>query len=251
MATGSFAYANADGGTLLALDSLFPASAVSWAVCAGGTVLSVRHVGWQDAKPGDTGRQLAANFDRQAGDRFAVQGGRAAPDASCYLTGSRALAMGVLSPAPTLPAQCAPALKARLEAAEKRTVAECRPLAAFATGETVTAARFETVGTSALAVLAVTDGDHLRLDRYPVTVQEPDQDLWQVDDQGAFRSDLIRIPFAARLPVGVLVAVQWQGAEGETLYLMAPGSDPRREGVEGESGEWGRWHRGGRYQVPE
>lgn len=248
--TGSFAYVHADGRQLLALDSLFPPRAVRWALCAGARVLPVRHAGRQLARPGDSGRQRAANFDHQEGERYTVAAGEADPDASCYLTADSALAAAVLSPAAAVPTACAPVLRRRLEAAERRPVRRCWPLAAFAPGVTVAVAEMAPMGSEALGVLAVADGDTLRLDRYPATLGRPGQDLWRVDDGGIFRPDGFRVLFAARRDGEPVVAVSWMAAEGENLYLLAPGRDPRGEAAP-PGGDFGHWHRSYRYLAPE
>lgn len=248
--TGSFAYVHADGRQLLALDSLFPAQAVRWAVCPGGAVLPVRHAGRQLAKPGGTGRQRAANFDHEEGERFTVTAGTARPDASCYLTADSALVAALLTAATAVPSSCAASLRRRLEAAEQRAVLRCWPLAAFAPGVTVAVAEMAPVGNEALGVMAVADGDTLRLDRYPATLGRPGQDLWRVDDGGLFRPDGFRVLFAARRDGAPVVAVSWMGAEGENLYLVAPGRDPRGEPPAPDA-DFGRWHRGYRYLAPE
>jgi hypothetical protein len=247
--TGSFAYPHADGRQLLAVDSLFPPTAVRWAICPGAVVLPVRHAGRQPGDAGDTGRQHAANFVHQAGERFVVTAGRAAPDASCYLTADSVLATAVLPPAATKAPVCPPALRARLAEAEARAVQGCWPLPAVAPGVTVALAQFVTVGREALAVMAVLDHDTLRLDRHPATVERLGQDLWRVDDQGVFHPEDFRVLFAARRSGALVVAVSWLGAEGENLVLLAPGVDPRGEApLSGAA--WGRWHRGYRYLAP-
>jgi hypothetical protein len=247
--TGSFAYPHADGRQLLAVDSLFPPTAVRWAICPGAVVLPVRHAGRQPGDAGDTGRQHAANFVHQAGERFVVTAGRAAPDASCYLTADSVLATAVLPPAATKAPVCPPALRARLAEAEARAVQGCWPLPAVAPGVTVALAQFVTVGREALAVMAVLDHDTLRLDRHPATVERLGQDLWRVDDQGVFHPEDFRVLFAARRSGALVVAVSWMGAEGENLVLLAPGVDPRGEApLSGAA--WGRWHRSYRYLAP-
>lgn len=247
--TGSFAYPHADGRQLLAVDSLFPPTAVRWAICPGAVVLPVRHAGRQPGDAGDTGRQHAANFVHQAGERFVVTAGRAAPDASCYLTADSVLATAVLPPAATKAPVCPPALRARLAEAEARAVQGCWPLPAVAPGVTVALAQYVTVGREALAVMAVLDHDTLRLDRHPATVERLGQDLWRVDDQGVFHPEDFRVLFAARRSGALVVAVSWMGAEGENLVLLAPGVDPRGEApLSGAA--WGRWHRGYRYLAP-
>jgi hypothetical protein len=247
--TGSFAYPHADGRQLLAVDSLFPPTAVRWAICPGAVVLPVRHAGRQPGDAGDTGRQHAANFVHQAGERFVVTAGRAAPDASCYLTADSVLATAVLPPAATKAPVCPPALRARLAEAEARAVQGCWPLPAVAPGVTVALAQFVTGGREALAVMAVLDHDTLRLDRHPATVERLGQDLWRVDDQGVFHPEDFRVLFAARRSGALVVAVSWMGAEGENLVLLAPGVDPRGEApLSGAA--WGRWHRGYRYLAP-
>jgi hypothetical protein len=139
---------------------------------------------------------------------------------------------------------------ARLAEAEGRAVQGCWPRASVAPGGMVAMAQYVTVGREALAVLAVADGDTLQLDRYPATVERPGQDLWRVDDQGALHPEEFRVLFAARRHGALVVAVSWMGAEGENLFLLAPGTDPRGEApLSGAA--WGRWHRGYRYLAPE
>lgn len=248
--TGSFAYVHQDGRQLLAVDSLFPPAAVRWAICPGGVVLPVRHDGRQPGDAGDTGRQRADNLPHQAGERFVVTAGRATPDASCYLTADSVLVSAVIVPVALAPTGCPSALTARLAEAVGRAVQGCWPRAAVAPGGMVAMAQYVTVGREALAVLAVADADTLRLDRYPATVERPGQDLWRVDDQGVLHPEEFRVLFAARRRGALVVAVSWMGAEGENLFLLAPGADPRGEApLSGAA--WGRWHRGYRYLAPE
>ena len=126
----------------------------------------------------------------------------------------------------------------------------CWPLAAFAPGVTVAVAEMAPVGNEALGVMAVADGDTLRLDRYPATLGRPGQDLWRVDDGGRQTARGTRRGGRARRDGEPVVAVSWMGAEGENLYLVAPGRDPRGEPPAPDA-DFGRWHRGYRYLAPE
>ncbi|MFO0096178.1 MAG: hypothetical protein ACK54K_17960 [Gemmatimonadaceae bacterium] len=237
LAPGTFAFADASGTRLLALEDVATPAAMRAAICAGAPARPVVADGRQPTGTHDSGRQTAANFSEQAGARFRVSGAPVPAGESCYLTADAALVAGLLpfTPPPTpstgtrRPARpaggCDTTLTAPVAAARARPVAQCWPLGAVPGGPTMFVVRFVTRDTNALARLVALDGAARWYHDFPAVDHGNGESVWRLDDGGVFPADAMRIRFVSRVrsPVrGVLlVGMTWDGTEGETAYLLA------------------------------
>ena len=236
LAAGAFAFANASGTRLLAMDSIPNPMTMHATMCPGAPARAVVADGYQVGKSGDTGRQTAANFATQSGARFRTLGNAdAAPlavDVSCYVTADSALVAGLLLlelPPPAVgnaTATCDAAWSARVEALRGRTVVECWPKG-VGSGEghpVIFAVRFVARDSNALASLVAIDGEHVWFHDFPAIDHGGGQSVWRLDDGGRFPAAAMRIRFLSRVRGVLVLAMTWDGTEGENAYLLAADS---------------------------
>ena len=236
LAAGAFAFANASGTRLLAMDSIPNPMAMHATMCPGAPARAVVADGYQVGKRGDTGRQTAANFATQSGARFRMLGNAdAAPlavDVSCYVTADSALVAGLLLlelPPPAAgnaTAMCDTARTARVEALRGRTVVECSPkgVGSGAGHPVIFAVRFVARDSNALASLVAIDGEQLWFHDFPAIDHGGGQSVWRLDDGGRFPAAAMRIRFLSRVRGVLVLAMTWDGTEGENAYLLAADS---------------------------
>ena len=236
LAAGAFAFANASGTRLLAMDSIPNPMAMHATMCPGAPARAVVADGYQVGKSGDTGRQTAANFATQSGARFRTLGNAdAAPlavDVSCYVTADSALVAGLLLlelPPPAAgnaTAICDAAWSARVEALRGRTVVECWPKGVGSGAEhpVIFAVRFVARDSNALASLVAIDGEQLWFHDFPAIDHGGGQSVWRLDDGGRFPAAAMRIRFLSRVRGVLVLAMTWDGTEGENAYLLAADS---------------------------
>mgnify|MGYP000919710212 CR=1 FL=1 len=223
---GAFAFASESGTRLLAIDAGTDAAAFTTAVCSSGH-RDLTFVGTQARSQASSGRQVAANIDHEAGALFEIATGAAEPDETCFVTTSEmATAAQPVRPSPSASPECTNAQTAALGQHVQRELVHCWQLGTAGNETIIVAAQFATVDTSALAALALFEGE-LRL-LHPLPGRgDSDGSVWRVDDGGVFDPDALRILFAARLPQGHALAFLWAGAEGESAQLVL--ADSTRE----------------------
>ena len=219
LAEGSFAYVNANGTQLLALDSLHTPSGIRAAVCSAARVFPVVFVRLQPRTPTDNGRQTGANFSRDSGDVFRVISGQAPAQETCYLSADSALLASAAPVSRAGSGACALALLHRIADAKHRDVLHCWPLGAAQPNVQIVAVQFVTVDTSALASVVVADGEKVFFRDFPAQYRGPEEDTWRVDDGGEFSPYGLEILFFCRLRGANVMALTWAGTEGEDSYL--------------------------------
>lgn len=225
---GAFAFANATGTQLLAIDPGQEAAAFTTALCRDGRV-DLRFVRTQAGSGATNGRQVAANFDREAGALFELASGSAAPDETCFVTTSE-IARAAVPANPSSSPACTDGQSAALARQAQRELLHCWLLATAGSGTSILAAQFVTVDTSALAALALFE-DELRFFHPLPGRGGSDDGVWRVDDGGVFDPAALRLLFAAALPQGYALAVLWAGAEGESEQLVLADSTGKTRSV--------------------
>lgn len=237
LAPGTFGFANAEGSLLLAMEAIALPAAIHSTVCPGAPARAVAAAGHQPHGTHDTGRQTAANFREQSGDRFRVTGAPVPIDVSCFLTADSALVAGLLPletpPEPPRPsmrrpaapvALCDSAWTAPVATARGRAIAQCWPMGQVPGGPVLFAVRFVTRDTNALASLVALDGPTRWYHDFPAVDHGKGQAVWRLDDGGTFPAAAMRIRFVSRVRGVLVVGMTWDGAEGENAYLLAADS---------------------------
>lgn len=221
---GGFALANSGGTELLALDSLASPGAIMIALCGGGTAYPVRYVRHQTAKPTDTGRQVAANFNNMGGDVFRLTSGSPSGDRTCYLAPDSSLVATQLALGGAAKSACSPSVRQDLSAIKQRSLLNCWPVASVQPTMQVVAAEFAHVDRSALASIVLVTNSGLLFQDFPATYSGPEMDTWRADDGGVFSPDGFGVLFLCRVRGVYVMALTWAGSEGENAYLLVADS---------------------------
>ncbi len=217
---GSFAYVDPSGTQLLALGPLEDPARILGAICPRGLIARVRFDRTQDRQPDDNGRQIAANFSRDAGHVFRLVQGNASPDETCYLSADSMLLATAVPVTPLGLATCPAGQYSRLAAARQRKIVSCSHLAQTPARAELLALQFATIDSSALASLVLVRDRSLWFQDFPAAYRGPDEDVWRADDGGVFSPEALGILFVAELPHAVVMAITWAGAEGESDQLV-------------------------------
>ncbi len=187
----------------------------------GGQVLSIRYANHQDRSEQDNGRQSMYNFDNMAGDIYAIEEGKATPNESYILVSPEQFDIDALIPLKPAADRALPDDIAKKIAEEKERAIEQGWLLAHAQdGQRIYVVQFERQGENMLASLVWQEGERLVFMDYPATYN--DNSAWRVDDGGEISPEMFRFLFAARsADDGIVLGVQWMGAEGENLNILS------------------------------
>ncbi len=88
----------------------------------------------------------------------------------------------------------------------------------------VFAVRFVARDSNALASLVAIDGEQLWFHDFPAIDHGGGQSVWRLDDGGRFPAAAMRIRFLSRVRGVLVLAMTWDGTEGENAYLLAADS---------------------------
>lgn len=192
------------------------------AICHGGVEIAVRRVAHQAGAEKQPARHTAAYFSQLEGDVYRLPT-PVEPNQTCVLRA------GVESSAVRVTtgklAECAATTSRQLSERARRKVARCWRLAGLdggdgdGDGEIVTAV-MRKQGKQALAVVAVRDGKRLAVREYRALCDGKEPSCWRVDDGNEWDAASFAVLGAFRAPRGLIVAVTWGGAEGETAMLL-------------------------------
>lgn len=235
---GAFAYADAVGTRLLVFDSIADATALTTAICAPGTRLSVtaERGGW--LSPADSA--AAQSGDPAPRYRFRLTAGALLPDETCFVTGDAALAASAVRVRPLSWDDCHPEWSQRVAAVRGRAVRHCWPMARVEPGTLLYAVQFVEVNRMWLASLVADDGDRLWFHDLETEARDAGEDAWRVGDGGQFSPEFIRPLVASRPPAGLVLGFSWLGQEGESAFVLAADGEGRlREVAEGY--RYGYW----------
>lgn len=77
--------------------------------------------------------------------------------------------------------------------------------------------------------LVVEDGGKLKFMDYPAVVQEDEYSVWRVDDGGEVLPEMFSLLFAAETTDGLLLGLNWWGAEGINSFFLSQEGDTFKE----------------------
>lgn len=77
--------------------------------------------------------------------------------------------------------------------------------------------------------LVVEDGGKLKFVDYPAVVQEDEYSVWRVDDGGEVMPEMFSLLFAAETTDGLLLGLNWWGAEGINSFFLSRKGDAFKE----------------------
>ncbi|MGG3282060.1 hypothetical protein [Paenibacillus solani] len=221
---GIFAFANEKGQKLLAdpETAVYAGEEPLIAIGQAGKLLTVRYSGKQQATPEDDGRQTIHNFNDQAGQLYQVTEGSAEPNETYFIIPASQFPAEALLTIQRVDPQHAGADKQELQEIKEskgREVEQAWPLIELPDGKSVYLVQFVRQGDDMLASLALKDRDTWLYHDYPATYDP--YSTWRVDDGGEVRPELFNFLFAAKSTSGLVLGVQWMGAEGEYVSLLS------------------------------
>ncbi|MNC24083.1 hypothetical protein D3C75_721250 [compost metagenome] len=203
------------------------------AVGNNGQVLSVALEKWQPGSADSNGRDMANNFANLSGYVFTVEDGRAASDETYYLASSAEFnraSLLALKPSADNPQQLGAndPVRQQILALKQRDIQSAWKLADLSDRPEdlhLYVVQFVKQDKNLLFSLVLQKGPELSFMDYPAVVQDDESSGWRVDDGGEITPGMFSLLFAARTANGVLLGVNWWGAEGvNSFFLLQQGA---------------------------
>ena len=224
---GAFAFADASGGRLLVVSGVSQPENLRTALCSGGRRYSVQFERPQAAREGNNGRQWSGNFDKLAGDVYAVSQGKIDEGASCFIASDALLSAATVVPAgtPATPKECDADVRGRVAASRRRRVVNCRTIARLPADRSLILAEFAHEDKNALASVVLIDRERMIFADYPAVSRREGEDLWRIGDSGALDADDFRVVFLLQRGSFYALGVAWAGEEGLNLSVLVSNGD--------------------------
>jgi hypothetical protein len=222
---GAFGFVNQQGTNILGPAAVAQPELLKWALCSGGRNVPIRFAARQSATKADSGRRTAQNFGNSAGVRFTLSGTPLGKDEICLLTTDAVIATATVLPVRRSPANgatCTAPQQRRITSSRQRDVVRCARVASYGPDKDILLIEFGRRGADALASVVLLDAADPATPVYadfPAKYTGPGEDLWRADDEGVLRPDGFRPMALLRHHGSYLLALRWDGAEGEHLGL--------------------------------
>jgi len=233
-----FGFADAEGRHILVTredqGELADMEQLDTALGDNGKVLSVQFEKWQDGNAGTNGRELANNFANLPGYIFKLESGAAAPDETYYLTNQAGFNLKSLVPV-ELPAvtqetsAVEDSVRNEITAAQKRDIQQIWMLAELSADRRLYIVQFVREDKDMLFSIVLKEGSRLAFKDYPAVIQNDEYSVWRVDDGGEIVPEMFSVLFAAMTPDGLLLALNWWGAEGVNTFFLNQEGDMFKE----------------------
>lgn len=208
--------------------------ALNTAIGSGGQVLTISFEQWQEGNDQSNGRELAGNLPNLSGYVFNVVGGAAKPDETYYLADSSAFnqaALVTVEPAPAEAEQLPEAdpVRSSITEAKQREIMSAWKLASLPPGRELYLVQFVRQHQDMLFSLVLEEDGKLSFMDYPAEITGNEYSVWRVDDGGEVIPQMLSLLFAARTADGLLLGVNWLGAEGINSFFLAQSGESFRE----------------------
>lgn len=200
------------------------------AIGNGGQVLAVKFEKRQAGSENSNGRELANNFANLAGWVYTVEGGAAKPDDTYYLADSARFppaALLELQPADPAAPQLAAGdpVRKSIAAVKHREIQSAWKLADLAQNRELYLVQFTRQDKDMLFSLILNEDGKLSFMDYPAVIENDEYSVWRVDDGGEIRPEMFSLLFAAQSADGLLLGLNWWGAEGvNSFFLLQQGN---------------------------
>ena len=204
------------------------------ALCGASKRVTVSFVGYQSASEGDSGRQVAENFDRAQGSVYRIIDGKVAPDVTCIVFGTSFLStrrIATVNIAGIAP--CSASRVQRIGAERSRPVARCSRLAVLEGADELLLVEFQPKGSDSLATLVLATSRGLTFNDFPAKC-EAGSSCWREGDGGVINARDFHLVGAFRISTGYELAVAWDAPEGQSTILI-------ESGVFRERADWYRY----------
>lgn len=201
-------------------------SPLNRAIGKDGQELHVSFVKWQPGSGDSNGRDMANNFAHVPGYLFQVEEGSATADETYYLADAKDFnTRSLLEVKPVDPEHsketAADDVKKAIAEAKKREIQYIGKIADFSPGGQLYAVQFVRQKQDMLFSLVLQEGDSFVFMDYPAVIENGNEySVWRVDDGGEITADMFSVLFAARTRDGVLLGINWWGAEGVNTFFL-------------------------------
>ncbi|AIQ52233.1 hypothetical protein [Paenibacillus sp. FSL R7-0331] len=217
--------ADGEEGKMQALDT---------AIGSSGQVLKVRFAEWQRGNDQNNGRELAVNLPNISGYVFTADGDAAVPDETYYLVNSSAFNLEALIPVEPEPAESeqlpeADPVRKSITDAKHREIYSAWKLASLQPGRELYLIQFVRQNKDMLFSLVLEEAGKLSFMDYPAEITDNEYSVWRVDDGGEVIPQMFSLLFAARTADGLLLGVNWLGAEGINSFFLEQTGDAFKE----------------------
>ncbi|WP_433943135.1 hypothetical protein [Paenibacillus sp. SN-8-1] len=189
------------------------------AIGEGGKILDVKFIKKQSRSDKDDGRQWANNFDNLDGLIFEVVGGKASPNQTYYLVDDRKMNINAVIPVTS-------EVKSGVEDSVKQSIQKLKTLQIEKIWEIghvgqdnqIYLVQFKKKGKKVTASIILKHGSQMVTKDY-VADYDPNS-TWRVDDGGEVTPDMFSFLFAASTKNGILLGMEWAGAEGKNAIFL-------------------------------
>lgn len=235
---GTFGFADVEGKHILVtgheegLDKEM--ALLNRAIGDNGKVLTVRFDKWQNGNENNNGREMAHNFANLPGYLFEVEEGSASTDKTYYVTDSVDFNPQVLVPIkPTDVDQASTtveeSVRTSITTMKQRELQQIWKLADLTTNRQLYLVQFVRQDKDMLFSLILKDKEEFFVMDYPAVIGEDEYSVWRVDDGGEVRPEMFSIMFAAETSDGILLGMEWWGAEGVNTFFLHQEGDSFKE----------------------
>lgn len=204
------------------------------AIGDNGKVLSLSFEKWQAGNESSNGRETAYNFANLPGYLYKVEEGAANIDKTYYLTESVDFNQEALLPIQPIDVNQAPtaveeSVRTSITTAKQRELQQIWKLADLSTNRQLYLVQFVREDKDMLFSLVLKEEDKFTFMDYPAVIQEDEYSVWRVDDGGEVIPEMFSILFAAETPNGLLLGMEWWGAEGVNTFFLNKNRDSFKE----------------------
>lgn len=188
-------------------------------------MLAVKLEKWQTGNENNNGRELANNIPNMSGYLFKVEGDAAKRDETYVLVDSAVFpqaALLELQPADLAGPQLAAddPLRKSIAAAKGRKIKAAWKLAGLGPDRQLYLVQFVRQDKDMLFSLVLEEDGKLSFKDYPAKITDNEYSVWRVDDGGEVSPQMFSLLFAAQAAEGMLLGLNWWGAEGVNSFFL-------------------------------
>ncbi|MCL6605468.1 MAG: hypothetical protein K6T94_21600 [Paenibacillus sp.] len=203
------------------------------AIGENGSVLAVKFVKWQKGSEQSNGRDTAQNFVNVPGYLFLLEEGSVVPNQTYYLADQAEFNLkSLLSIQPANEnngsAKVGEGVKAEITAAQQREIEQIWKLADISGKGELYLVQFVKQDKDMLFSFVLKEDKRLTFMNYPAVLQD-EYSVWRVDDGGKVSPEMFSILFAAETVKGMVLGINWWGAEGVNTFLLEQVGDTFKE----------------------
>ncbi|MRN52617.1 hypothetical protein [Paenibacillus monticola] len=195
------------------------------AIGNNGQVLTIKFEKWQAGNEQNNGRELALNFINLPGYLFTLEEGSAVPDETYYVVDAADFNLQSLLPIKLAgvnqeTATAEDSVRSSMVEAKGREVLHLWKLADVSVEQELFLVQFVKQDDNMLFCLVLKDSNGLVFADYPAVLQDDGNSVWRVDDGGEVTPEMFSLLFAAQTANGLVLGLEWWGAEGVNTFLL-------------------------------